>query len=151
MYMSILIPCPPFCSNSVRGGGEAAAQRARLAHYQAEGFVLWLQTASAATRYIFILWIALLITFIVGFGFILSVDLSEWEPAATGNHKAAPAHCDPATARLAQHPAGGGCDCWSFEPESFDRRWVDAAAFGTGHKLGDDDFATLALPFESAY
>eukprot|EP01052_Picozoa_sp_SAG31_P052547 SAG31_NODE_13021_length_899_cov_1.047500_2_plen_93_part_01 len=88
-------------------------------------FMLWLQTASAATRYMFALWLMLGCFVIGGFVFLLTADLG-LAPGVEGNVNLEPAGCNRTACVPGQRCA---CDGVRFEPAgSISSRWVDAKA-----------------------
>eukprot|EP01045_Picozoa_sp_COSAG04_P005760 COSAG04_NODE_271_length_18505_cov_15.097957_6_plen_600_part_00 len=95
------------------------------------------------SRQLFALWLALLMTFLLGFVVLLIVDIDQWASGTDGvimddggNVDDPVGHCD---------PAHGRCGCYHEVP--FADSWIDAQTLGRGHMLGDDDFFTVRLPF----
>eukprot|EP01047_Picozoa_sp_COSAG01_P011570 COSAG01_NODE_508_length_16107_cov_120.001187_2_plen_714_part_00 len=151
------------------------------------------------SRYLFALWLVLLLTFMCGFVFLLGAPTPL--PLCAHHHSGAlTLACDVAATDIyawisrPQPPPGydengntddpmfprgigsQGCSCIPFNEHprghqctdrekvlgpcncvvehidnSFTQHWVDAAQLGEGHKLGDDDFFTMQLPFENGF
>jgi hypothetical protein len=106
------------------------------------------------SRYLFALWLALLMMFLFGFIFLLVVNINQWTGAGQtdgvilndgGNTDSPVGHCNPETSE--PQPGVGGCDCYADSSAGFVDEWIDAQVLGEGHVLGDDDFFTMRLPF----
>lgn len=120
------------------------------------------------SRYIFGIWLALLITFMFGFFVLLGLDVQSllsppqdtWTgdsgienhaqmfprqgcQCSSGSEHPVGSECSP------QERAGGPCNCVLYPGVGSANflEWVDAESLGVGHKLGDDDFFTMRLPF----
>lgn len=110
-------------------------------------------TGGSRARCLFTLWLALLLVLLVGFSFLLAVNIDAWlgtdqqggvilnDGGNTDVHHS----CDDNTSE--PQPGVGGCDCYTTSTARFREEWIEASELGQGHVLGDDDFFTIRLPF----
>ena len=110
-------------------------------------------TGGSRARCLFTLWLALLLMLLVGFSFLLAVNIDAWLGTEQqggvilddGGNTDVHHSCDDSTSE--PQPGVGGCDCYTTSTERFREEWIEASELGQGHVLGDDDFFTMRLPF----